>query len=649
MNKNILHATLAGAIALAMAGCSENSWNDHFLEGFDGEVNYDKAEKGTYTLTSENYEDISKSLQSVATDAAEKAAAKAIATNLCFDKSSIYPAQQAMLQFLTTSSFPYYLAGNGTSVDITYDECDAAPAELTALQAAKTYTLKAADYQQVWGSTTAFISSFAPDKSVADCMPAFLADKYADAESGTYAVITYNVATENPEFEIKPGGLTATPFSGAFAAGKYFIADVAGARVAAFLAADKTYGYLPSNGVSVDGTTLIGVETASQQWEFKAAANDGEYYMLDGSGRYYYMSGTYNSFNVSATPKDGDEGYLWTVAANADGTYTITNKGKSKTLQVPTTYDTWGAYPNPGTNPMLYVEGEMMEPAAAPSFTPESTAKTTLYYFNGSKWAPATGIMMLEAADYTAMGFTNNKLTDADVYIPMWLKLQKPYALDGDMEYVVYNGNKAGLFVFDGSSWTLNDNGRETVTGRFTKKNGAWAFEKYVGKAIYNLFEEDQIIMNRTYLIADGSNCATPVPASSNYGYLLATSIQNAGGTVVMNSDANGFTFADNATVNDNVMTAPEGYFLIRDTNERYLYLSGTYNSFNVTAAPGTTDGALADNYLWKATYNQDGTWTIVNKSNGKTMFYSTKYSNVAAYDKQSENDHLPTLFLLEE
>ena len=156
----------------------------------------------------------------------------------------------------------------------------------------------------------------------------------------------------------------------------------------------------------------------------------------------------------------------------------------------------------------------------------------------------AEGVVVLNPADYTAMGFSNNKLTDPEIFIPLYLRNKLPYALSGAQEYVVYNGTKADLFVFDGTKWTLNNNGLETVTGRFQKKDNVWSFVKYVGKAIFSEFNEAEIIRDRTYLLVSGDICAVPVNKSSNYGYLQTSSITISGGQIVEKSDVNGFTFA---------------------------------------------------------------------------------------------------------
>ncbi|MDE6429550.1 MAG: hypothetical protein K2K65_00050, partial [Duncaniella sp.] len=180
MNKNIFNAFIVGSLAMGLASCSENSWNDHYLDGFEGGVDYEDAVEGAYTLTPSDYSSVASLMQQVAVTDEEKAAAKAIGSNLYFDKSGLYPAQVALPSFLETSSFPYYLASNGSVVDVTYQEASAVPAEINALAGAKSYTVSAADYAKAWGSETAFIRAYAPDATAASNIPVALADAFAE-------------------------------------------------------------------------------------------------------------------------------------------------------------------------------------------------------------------------------------------------------------------------------------------------------------------------------------------------------------------------------------------------------------------------------------------------------------------------------------
>ena len=55
------------------------------------------------------------------------------------------------------------------------------------------------------------------------------------------------------------------------------------------------------------------------------------------------MKDEFNSFNTSDSTVDGS---TYTVTAGADGTMTITNVLKGKTLQYDSQYNSYGAYPS---------------------------------------------------------------------------------------------------------------------------------------------------------------------------------------------------------------------------------------------------------------------------------------------------------------
>lgn len=672
MKKNILHYILCGAIALGVASCDENSWNDRYLDGFEGGVDYTDAQTVTYTLTDDDYETIASLLQSAATTDEQKAAAKAIGSNYYFDKTSVYPASVAIPYFLESTSSPYYYLSSGSSMEVGYTEVSEQPAEIAAIAAATQYTVTTADYQKVWGSETAFISSFAPDQTAAANIPALLKSSIEDAENGQYAIVTFNTANENPMFGYPEGGIPSANLYEAeeLEAGKYFIVAIdnvpnEGTVVASNIPESGTYGYLNSGAVTYADGVVTGVDPETQQFEFEAAEEDGEFYIKDELGRYYYQTGTYNSFNVSAELGSGSgttvDNYTWIVTSQDNNTWEIMNKGMNKWIQTPFgSYSTWGSYSYKGDDsdnfPWLFVldEDSAAEPVEIPLVTPASVTQNVVYYFNGSSWSVAEGTAVLNPADYTSMGFTNNNLSDAEIYLPMYMRAQYPYAMEGDQYFVAYNLKSSSssctvdLLVYNGTTWAVNNDNMENVTGLFAKSGNSWSFVKYLGKAVYNLFQEDQIQLDRTYLIASGNAAATPVPTSSSYGYLLTTKISVSNGQVIMPNDANGFTFQSQVEVNGSTVNAPEGQFVIRDSNGRYLYLQGTYNSFNVRAdAPAIENGAISSLYLFKATKNADGSWNIQN-TNEKIMYYSSQYSNFAGYASQGANDSLPYLYLLD-
>ena len=184
---------------------------------------------------------------------------------------------------------------------------------------------------------------------------------------------------------------------------------------------------------------------------------------------------------------------------------------------------------------------------------------------------------------------------------------------------MVYNGTTANLYVYDGSAWTLNENGLETVTGRFEKKNGEWRFVKYIGKAIFDLFEEQEIMLERSYIIVTDGFCALPIKK----------------GQIGAPSDANAFLFTATYESNGKVINAPEGKFLMLDSNGRYLFMGGsTRQNINVSNAPVINDDVIDETYLWTATPNGDGSWSVTNHSDDlvRTWMYSPDHTSYGVY-----------------
>ena len=131
------------------------------------------------------------------------------------------------------------------------------------------------------------------------------------------------------------------------------------------------------------------------------------------------------------------------------------------------------------------------------------------------------------------------------------------------------------------------------------------------------------------YIIAapkEGATYAVAVPLASNktYGYLSpadATLTDNK----ISTEAANEFTF-----------TATTGGYTIQDPSGRYLYMSGTYNSFNVSA------DVPASGHVWAVTFEGNNV-KIVNVEKSKTLQYSSQFKSYGAYADITNT--LPSLF----
>ncbi len=342
MKKNIFNTLIAGACVVALASCDDNSWNNEHLNGFDDDPAITDVQSIEYTLTDADYGYIASNSANRAT--AEAAglsdALKAVGTQHYF--TSEITAKDYIPAYLGDAKFPYFVLDNGSAVKVTYKVATNLPEEVTAAAAAQQYDVTDADYQAVWGNEEDYVASFTPSHSAEKNIPAILKSAYPDAQAGQYVIVNYNNATSEPVFggveETEPA-YTHKPVSAITSGRSYILAAEGNAATA--VDESKSYGYLGVTTVTPEKDGLIVEDATGIEFRFEAASN-GNFYILDAYDRYLYMTGTYNNFNLSkSVPAEGGE---WAVTANADGTLSISNVLKNKTLQYDSQFNSYGAY-----------------------------------------------------------------------------------------------------------------------------------------------------------------------------------------------------------------------------------------------------------------------------------------------------------------
>ena len=129
----------------------------------------------------------------------------------------------------------------------------------------------------------------------------------------------------------------------------------------------------------------------------------------------------------------------------------------------------------------------------------------------------AEGVVVLNPADYTAMGFSNNKLTDPEIFIPLYLRNKLPYILGGAQEYLGPITAERPTFSFFP---VLSGLAAMVLIGNrtFQKKDNVWSFFKYVRKAIFSGCGRAEIIRDRIYQLAQENICTAPVSKGGKYG-----------------------------------------------------------------------------------------------------------------------------------
>ncbi len=130
----------------------------------------------------------------------------------------------------------------------------------------------------------------------------------------------------------------------------------------------------------------------------------------------------------------------------------------------------------------------------------------------------------------------------------------------------------------------------------------------------------------RYALVAEDSKVAKNLEKTKTYGYLYVDD-------VAVSSD--GF---ETEETNAFTITAVDGGYTIQDSYGRYLYMTGSFNSFNVS------DALPESGHVWSVSLADDGKATITNVEMSKTIQYSSEYTSFGAY--ADEQGTLPVLYV---
>lgn len=204
-----------------------------------------------------------------------------------------------------------------------------------------------------------------------------------------------------------------------------------------------------------------------------------------------------------------------------------------------------------------------------------------------------------------------------------------------------YTSSETSVATVDASTGavTLVGAGTTTITATTPETDTYMA-----GSASYTLTITDVASMpkfqkvttvtsGKRYLIAVENNgeisVAQPIPATGNpYGYLNVTApaATDADGNIYMEDITNAFT-----------ITTVEGGYYIQQADGRYLYQTGTFDSFNV--------GSAGSNAVWTIESQADGTFLITNVAMNKYVQFSTRYNSFGSYEEEQQGAIRPMLY----
>ena len=524
MKYNIFKGLLACGALAVFAACSENAWNDEYLDGFEVPPAYSTVQTLEYTLTASDYSNIALTSKNPCLAVASSSVLKAIGTNQYFPSQS--EAQKILPAYMDSILFPYFAATNGSSINLTYNVAATQSALATSIAAGQIYALTNDNYKTVWGGTN-YTNAFTPAKPAASYLPSILKSQFPNAVSGDYVLATYNVATEEPEFG-----------EGATAINKVAVGDevtvegyVTGVTTRGFILTDDTgsllvyisSGFTPANYQLGSQVTVTGkasqyngglqlapssdvvtvgskpytfgtptvvddsnVATYAQEFVSAKSASKGLTAFYAETTATVSVSGNYINLVYSSASVQGSAYYV------TDETKAIftENNGKEVTIK---------GWAFSGAAKYLYfvvteINGTAVTATAANNpYNPgpasiTSTKSCSLYTYNGSTWSAATSVITLTQSDCNTMTgstYGNLQSTQPQTYIPTYLKQHYPYANSGDVKYVVYQyyaSSKTSLrcseFTYNGSEWVMST--VSTVTEQYVRVNNSWIFNPNV-------------------------------------------------------------------------------------------------------------------------------------------------------------------------
>lgn len=523
MKANIKNTLIIGAVAIGMASCSENSWNDK-LDGFEGGPNFSEVKTIEYTLTATDYDNLAKnSTNEAMAKAANVSEALAAVGKLGYFNEEILPADYVPA-FLKDPDFQYFTLNEGSAINLTYKIAKELPEDMKGMNAAGTYVVTKEDYQNAYGSDENYAETFSPLAPASASVPHLLKAAFPNAVNGNYAVVNYNDSETSPVFGTTPGSdfemtdvikdakkndeLTVKGIVTGLCSRGFILSDEGGS----ILYYNQNYDGSYAIGDQLEVSGVVGAFNYGLQFSDAAAirkiGSDGEYTYptpkyydgaamdaaiqttQDFSAIYCRVSGKvsissdkkYYNLIVDGTSAAQGSFYQLTDAQKAmlkDGENMIIQGyfiSVSKSGGVPKFFNIIMTGAESATNSAAHAPRKVVAIA--------HTATTALYMYNGSAWAPVTGVSVLQTSDYAQMGVSDGKLTagQAQTIVPKYLAKTFPYAAAETVKMVLYaveDGYCASEYTFDGSEWTpsVEGNGVVSETSQFVYKSGSWAMD----------------------------------------------------------------------------------------------------------------------------------------------------------------------------
>lgn len=527
-----INTLFAAALACTLSACDENAWNDH-LDGFEEENDKPITNVQTleYTLTDADYAAIASNATNKALAGDENAKALAAVSNRKAFSEAI-PARDYVPAFLSSTSFPYFTATDGSSVKLTFNVANGLPAYLDEAAAAQIYTISEDEYKDlVWESETDFVEGFAPSHPASRYIPKILAEN-ADAGEGRYCVVSYKASAQEPVFggggkpdeptfklsetigsAAKGASISCSAVVTAVCAQGYIVTDNSGSILvymgSSFDAASVQVGQQVqiegtigayNKGLQITGNsadTPISVNVVGSQAVTYPAPKDMTGAELDQAitrtndalAQYVRLKGkavvTERNINIKVDGAETAQGSVYQGTAAQKALFTndaeVTVEGYFIAIA-------GGRYFNMVITKVNGAPAQVVRKGLKKTASVPMTTYNAVYEYKNSKWSVPADFSVLNPDDYTAMGQSYPNLSKPELYLPAYLRSKFPYAQEGDVEnvmYLFYNSSSketsyaCDQYSFNGTEWVIN-NGITTETAQFVRTGGKWMYDPCV-------------------------------------------------------------------------------------------------------------------------------------------------------------------------
>lgn len=475
----------------------EDTYNklDEKLEPYSEEI--------TYTLVSSDYSTASTAALVDAENASDSAKALLIKSQLAFNDRF---AGADYIGTVLAKNFP--ALNKGSVATVTYTTVANSPTYLSDLSTNN--VLSTSDYQQVWGDNVLFVNAFTPAKTPAANLPTLLASKFPTAASGTYKLVEYNYSSTEASTDIvdfqyyyddfeSHTCATSSPYTPISENGWVQI-DTAGTKGIYYcrLYSSNKYAQITSNATSEKNdafliTPQIDLSTATAP-KFSFNINVGYWNAdclavlissnFDGDVNHIAQAtwvDLTSNFTLPQTPTSG-----YGTLASAGEADLSAYAGSKVYIAFKYTGDS-RTTTSPKITTTYQIDNVKVSEMITSLSIPSSEKQWAIYTLNGNTWKSAdASFVALQQSDYTAMGLTYISTANAPIYIPDFLKLKYPYALEGDIKTVAYKSSSSNQAYSKATQWVLTDGVWSTntfmssSTDQFLHTGEKWIFDPTV-------------------------------------------------------------------------------------------------------------------------------------------------------------------------